>query len=650
MPQGGQSRGGMAPDAPLQSEAGRDAFFHAVVENAADMISVVDATGALIYSSPVSQKVFGVKSDEAKSLREDLFHPDDYPFVLQEFTQLVEQGGSRQLSDHRLRGGNGAWMWVQTHAINLIDDPRVCGIVMVSRDITVQKKREEETLRAEMAVNFGHWRWDKNTPGPDWSDGMFSMLGLNRHSTPADMLWAMDLIHADDQEAVVQEVTQALVSGVSFNRVISMRHKDGDYRRVMLMGHVERDNSGAPTSIVGICQDITELQAANDAIRQSEMEFRLLAEHSTDAIVRYSKEGRILYISPSVERILGFTPEECVGHHTSRFIHPDDVKHVTEEADGLSRDGGIQHISFRAKTKSGSYVWLESAMSPVFDADRQFEGFVACTRDITEQKTREQELMDARERAEQASLTKSRFLANMSHELRTPLNAILGFSEMMTTQVFGPLGAPQYQEYAGHIHESGSHLLALIGDILDMSKIEAGKYDLTLEDVSLGSILEKAARMVQTRIGEGELELLMEVETPQACCVYADERALTQIVLNLLSNAVKFTPIGGRITISAKEVGLERVAFSISDTGVGIEPGDLERIQHPFEQVVKHAELASQGTGLGLPLVRALTELQSGTFNIESIPGRGTMVNIELPRALGATSSNIAKVTPSAVY
>lgn len=619
-----------------------DSFFRAVVENAADMISVIDADGIFSYACPKAAETFGFEHGSIDKLTEDNFHPDDYDAMFADFTDLVVNGGRRQLADHRMSNGRGGWIWIQTHAINLVDDPRVNGIVMVSRDITVHKQREEQVRNAEKAVGFGHWRWDDGALGPYWSDGLFSILGLKREDCNPDMQWVSDRIADEDQEAIAQESMQALVNGESFSRIVSMRHEDGKFRRLMVTGHVERDQFGKPTALVGVSQDVTDLERANKAIRNSEQEFRLLAEHSTDVISRYDVEGNPVYVSPSVERVLGYPPEVSLTQSWAEFTHPQDRKHVAAEIVGMFKDHQTRRVSYRMMASSGEYLWLESAITPLVDDRGEYQGMVTCTRDITEQKTREQELMAAREHAEQANLTKSRFLANMSHELRTPLNAILGFSEMMTQEIFGPMGNTQYGEYAELIHESGSHLLSLISDILDMSKIEAGKYELSFESVAVVPALKKAARMVQTRVGEGELELLLQVDGIEDCHVYADERALTQILLNILSNAVKFTPAGGRITLSAVRAAHGRIAISVRDTGVGIEAQDLERVLNPFEQVVRHAELASQGTGLGLPLVRALVDMQDGVFNINSTPGRGTTVTIAIPDA--DTMDNAARI------
>jgi len=609
-----------------------DSFFRAVAETAPDLISVIGPDAKFTYSNPTASRLFGIKPGGLEGFSKELFHPDDFSTVMREFTELLADGGSRQLTDHRLHFGDSGWVWIQTHAINMIDDPRVNGVVMVSRDISAQKRREEELARAEIAVKFGHWRWDKGNVGPAWSEGIYAILGLDPAKQPSDMSWSVNLLEPADKEKIINDVVKALTAGDPLNRIVSMLHADGDYRRVLMMGSVERDGSGEATSIVGICQDVTALQKATDAIQKSEQEFRLLAEHSTDVIIRYDIKGQVAYISPSLERMLGYAPDTFIGRHTVDFIHADDRERIRNRILEMYEDRQTKRLLFRMIHKNGSDVWVESMVSPLLEDANKVVGFVSSSRDVTTQQVHEQELNAARQRAEEANLTKSRFLANMSHELRTPLNAILGFSEMMTRHVFGPIGVPQYEDYANMIHESGAHLLALIGDILDMSKIEAGKYDLKLAAVDLVGVVRKATRMVQSRAREGGLDLVVALDGLDGVRLLADERALTQIMLNLLSNAVKFTPAGGCVTVSAASLGEQHIVISIADTGVGIEPDNIQRVLRPFEQVVQHPELASQGTGLGLPLVQALVEMQNGSFSIRSTPGVGTTVDVELPR------------------
>jgi len=231
-------------------------------------------------------------------------------------------------------------------------------------------------------------------------------------------------------------------------------------------------------------------------------------------------------------------------------------------------------------------------------------------------------------RAEEANQAKSKFLANMSHELRTPLNAIIGFSEIMESGMFGPLGSDKYREYCRDIHQSGQYLLEVINDILDMSKIEAGRIRLDAEQIELDPFLNDAMRVVSGRADDKRLKLTARIG--RGIRLTADHRLLKQIVLNLLSNAVKFTPEGGRVTIRARATS-GWVSVSIADTGIGIPEDALARLGRPFEQVESQLTKSHQGSGLGLAIAKSLTELHHGAMRIRSTPGIGTMVLLRLP-------------------
>ncbi len=231
--------------------------------------------------------------------------------------------------------------------------------------------------------------------------------------------------------------------------------------------------------------------------------------------------------------------------------------------------------------------------------------------------------------ADAANRAKSQFLANMSHELRTPLNAIIGFSELMDHRIFGDLGDPRYHEYAEHIHSSGTFLLKLVNDILDLSKIEANKFEVVTEPVQLREAIEECAPMIgRQAAGRGVRFEVREVDAQAV--VEADERGLQQILLNLLSNAVKFTPAGGGVQVGASRT---RAGWRIlvEDSGVGISPEDLPKVLAPFGQVANAMTRTQDGTGLGLPLAKSLVEMMNGVFHIESEPGKGTRVEVELP-------------------
>ncbi|HXQ11883.1 MAG TPA: HAMP domain-containing sensor histidine kinase [Caulobacteraceae bacterium] len=288
-----------------------------------------------------------------------------------------------------------------------------------------------------------------------------------------------------------------------------------------------------------------------------------------------------------------------------------------------ARRNGRGAVVFPLAGPEGVWLGLDLAW---MDAHR----LVGAIRDATADHQREAALEAARADAEALNVGKSRFLANMSHELRTPLNAIMGFSDMMRQRIFGPLPG-KYIEYADLIHDAGAHLLDLINDVLDMSKIEASKYELALEDFDAREPVAAALRLLRVQADDAGVQL-RGVLPAEALEVRADRRALKQIVLNLVSNALKFTPRGGLVTVALAKVGGGALELSVADTGIGIAEPDLARLGRPYEQAGDVSQQA-QGTGLGLSLVRAFAELHGGDMGIESRLGEGTAVTVRLPVA-----------------
>ena len=364
--------------------------------------------------------------------------------------------------------------------------------------------------------------------------------------------------------------------------------------------------------------------AADAAAAEGAAMYRFLADNAMDLITRHSSDGRIRFASPATLALLGRVPEEITGQAMVSLTHPDDLQAVQAalvEASYFGRDGSAE---VRLRRRDGTYVWAEFRCRPAQDGD-----IVAVTRDISERKLQEQALVEARDAALGASRAKSSFLANMSHELRTPLNAIIGFSEMMTREMFGTIG-PRYQEYSRLIHESGAHLLDLINSVLDMSKIEAGKFELAEDLFDLEETAQSAVRFLKIPAERAGVSLSLSV-MPGARLAYADQRAVKQILINLLSNGVKYTPPGGEVRITA-EVG-RGVEIVVADTGTGISAADLARLGRPFEQVENAEVRAKEGTGLGLALVKSLAALHGGEAELSSVLGEGTRVTVRLPHA-----------------
>ena len=383
-------------------------------------------------------------------------------------------------------------------------------------------------------------------------------------------------------------------------------------------------------------------RAADQAAAEGAAMYRFLADNAMDLITRHSADGRIRFASPAAQALLGSPPDTLIGLAPAALVHPDDLRAIQAAFMEASYFARAATAEIRLKRADGTFVWSEIRCRPAAPAKGKAADIVAVTRDITERKSYERALIEARDLAEEANRAKSSFLANMSHELRTPLNAILGFSEVMTHEMFGPVGSPRYLEYSRLIHESGAHLLELINGILDMSKIEAGKFELSEEIFDLDEVATSSARFVRQPAERAGVRLKIAI-APAVHTIFADKRAIKQVLVNLLSNGVKFTPRGGEVRVTA---GLDSrgVELAVTDSGVGISQKDLARLGRPFEQVEGEHVRAKEGTGLGLALVKALSSMHGGEATIESSLGVGTTVHVRLPYA--AVDDKGARVAP----
>ncbi len=375
-------------------------------------------------------------------------------------------------------------------------------------------------------------------------------------------------------------------------------------------------------------------RAADKAAAEGTAMYRFLADHAMDLITRHSADGRIRFASPASYPLLGRLPAELEGQAMAALVHPDDLATLLAAFMNALYSGKDGAVEVRLRHRDKHYLWAEIRCRPApLDDMGGATDIVAVTRDISERKTQELALVQARDASESASRAKTNFLANMSHELRTPLNAIIGFSEVMTREIFGPVGSPRYQEYARLIHESGGHLLELINGVLDMSKIEAGKFELYEELFDLDEVASSAIRFVSHAAERGGVAVNLKI-VPEARQIFADKRAVKQMLVNLVSNGVKFTPRGGKVTVTATVK--DGIILAVSDTGTGIAKADLEKLGKPFEQVEGAQTRAKEGTGLGLALVKALAGMHGGEMVMQSALGEGTIVMLRLPYAVVA--------------
>lgn len=369
---------------------------------------------------------------------------------------------------------------------------------------------------------------------------------------------------------------------------------------------------------------------------------RMIADNAVDLVTRHGAGASVDFASASAETLFGIRPSDLAGDGLFRRVNvADRPKYLSAVSDVLDGRGSAA-IEFRlrrpaADGRGDTQVWVEMRCRPVAGSDGKPVAAIAVTRDISDRKAIEAEGEEARVAAESANVAKSRFLAHMSHELRTPLNSIVGFSEFLASDKLGSFDEARWREYARLIRQSGEHLLKVVNNLLDVSKIEAGMFAITQEPIALGPIVEECAAIMQPQAGQRSLtvENHLERDLPS---VFADRQACRQILINLLSNAVKFSRVGGTIAVTARDTG-SAVALSVEDRGIGVGENDLPRLGIPFFQVDSAYNRTYEGTGLGLSIVKGLVSLHGGEVTIRSTAGLGTTVTVTLPLVSGAAGT-----------
>ncbi|MBN9668982.1 ATP-binding protein [Roseibium aggregatum] len=374
-----------------------------------------------------------------------------------------------------------------------------------------------------------------------------------------------------------------------------------------------------------------EVRAELDAARNQIAEMDTILETATDGVLVLDVHGTILKVNGSAEALFSANRADMIGAPFTDYLAPESQRAATDYLDGLSRNGVASILNdgreVLGKVPSGGLIPLFMTIGRVASSENDAK-YCAVLRDITQWKTAEEELTQAKRHAENASSQKSDFLAKISHEIRTPLNAIIGFSEVMMEERFGPIGNDRYKDYLKDIRTSGSHIMSLINDLLDLSKIEAGKLDLNFSAVSTNDVINECVALMQPQANRERV--IIRASLPESVPdVVADPRSLRQIVLNLLSNAIKYNKSGGQVILSTALESNGEVALRVRDTGTGMTPKQLAAALEPFRQV--HTSSRGGGTGLGLPLTKALVEANRASFHIDSTPDQGTLVEIVFP-------------------
>jgi two-component system cell cycle sensor histidine kinase PleC len=546
--------------------------------------------------------------------------------------------------------GLGGAYWLQASHARAADE--VCDKVKRRIDSALSRGR------------CGLWDWDIARGRIYWSDSMYEMLGYERREEFMSFGEVNALVHCDDGDLYSLADRLASSKASVIDHDFRIRAASGNWVWLRARAELMRDSDDAGQHLVGISVDITDQRALAEHTAKADARLRDAIDAISEAFVLWDADNRLVLCNSKFQTLHELSPDLVVpGMEYADVMEssqPPVVRHrlVSGAAckvgartfEAQLGDGRWLQINER-RTKDGGYVSVGTDITALkrheeklVQSERQL---IATVTDLKKSRqtleVQTQQLADLAERyleqkahAESANRAKSEFLANMSHELRTPLNAIIGFAEVMQSGLFGALGSEKYAEYCRDIRSSGQYLLAVVSDILDMSRIEAGRVRLAKREVPVAAAVEQALRLVAERARAKELAFT--VDGVDGATVPADERALQQILVNLLDNAVKFTPQGGRIAVRTRLAG-DAVNIYVEDAGIGIPKDALSKLGRPFEQAETEFSKSHKGSGLGLAIARSLSELHGGSLRIRSQQGLGTVVMVHLPRHAAASAN-----------
>ena len=610
-----------------------------ILERIADGVVVADSNGKFLVFNAAAEQVLGVGatdttpdqwSDQYGTYLPDAvtpYPPSELPLVRAMRGESVD---AVEVFIRNPKVPHGRLLSIAGRALKS-DEGILRGGVVVFHDIT-ERKRAEEALR--QSEERYHLLFDSN-PHPAWVYDLqtFAILDVN-HSAIRNYgysreqflsLTIKDIRPPEDVPALLEDTGKA-PPDTETTSVWKHRKKNGTLIDVEITSHPLI--YGGRNARLVVATDITARKKAEEALRQSEERFRLLVSEVMDyAILMLDPEGVIASWNAGAERIKGYQAQEIIGQHFSLFYPREDVERgkPAYELKVARERGRFEDEGWRVR-KDGSQFWANVVVTALRDGTGRLRGFAKITRDVTERKRTEELMLRAKEEAERASKFKDQFLSTMSHELRTPLNAVLGFSDLLADERYGPLNDRQ-RRYVGHIHTGGKHLLKLISDILDLSKIEAGRMELTREDVTVASAFTEVISALYPLAEKKSQALLQQVEPNLH--VHADAMRFKQVLTNLVGNAIKFTPEGGRIELAARQMD-GQVRVEVRDNGPGIPPEQQQRIFEAFFRLTETGS-ATEGTGLGLAITARLVELHGSKLQIESKPGEGTCFYLSLP-------------------
>lgn len=570
---------------------------------------------------------------------EDVYN-EDYEYYIKTFINAFNKRDNFEI-EYRLRYHDGSYRWIIDFGKPLYDyTNQFIGYIGYCFDIDDNKKylqqlsiNQAKLKQAQTLAGMGSFEYDFYNKIIEPSEEFNIIFGFNQDKKNLSLTEFIELIVEEDKSKVINWFK--FFNDYNFsNDEINYRcynGKTGDSIYITSKKSSTLENN-VIKKIIGIVQDVTSRKMVEFALIENELKFRQLAEHIEDAFILHTRHS-IIYSNPNTSEVLGIAPEKLFNQYGNwyKIIHPEDKEFIEKEFN-LLFDGKKKNFNeqYRIKTKFDNIAWVWHRSYPIYNEEKKVYRFASIITDITERKFIEDELQQAKEFAEKANKAKSDFLANMSHEIRTPLNSIIGFSEILFEQF---KENSKFLEYIKGIKSAGKNLLEILNDILDLSKIEAGKFQMHYNPANVKFLVEESLQIFIYKIKEKGLSLEISINPEfNEFVLFVDEVRLRQVLFNIIGNAVKFTN-SGKIDISVdfqQTINPEYIhlIIKIADTGIGINENDLEKIFQPFEQAYNQTNRKYTGTGLGLAISKRLVELMGGSILIESKVQQGSTFTI----------------------
>jgi PAS domain S-box-containing protein len=623
-----------------------------------DAVIVIDERGRIDLFNLAAAEMFGYAPREILGHNVSMLMPEPdrsrHDSYLRRYLDTRESriiGVGRDVEGRRKDGGTFP-LWLCVSELHRLEGRR--RFIGTLRDIT-QRMRIEEALQlsetryrhAQQLASLAHWM-DIPQPGGQWADSRIefsseadAIFGVSESSLPILNQDFLDLIvHPEDRARVAEQFKDVYENRVAhYTQRYRIVRPDGQVRVIQEIGEVVLGDDGQVDRVIGVDQDITDQIRIEEALKASEIQHQ--RAHRIARLGHWlwrpseneSWHAATVTFSDSIAELFGVAPAQLAVSNADFieiFVIPEDRPAVRKAFESIGDTSASSYmVEYRVLRPDGRLIAVEEVGEIERNATGQIKAVSGTIQDITWRRQLEDDLREAVKSAEAANRAKSAFLSHMSHELRTPLNAVIGFAQAMQEGV-GGVPSKTHLSYLQDIESSGLHLLDIINDMLDLSKLEAGRMELAEGEIDCHDLLMRCLSLVMTQADTKNLEVTLDVPSPPPT-VRGDELALKKVLVNLLSNAVKFTPPGGQVTLSARITPEGGLDFAVSDTGVSMRPEEIPAALQPFRSQHNTYQRSREGTGLGLPLARSLIELHGGRLEIVSELGKGTTVTARLP-------------------